>query len=111
MVNLLFVCYLGGLFHDTENQEELVFQYTMETINSDGKVLPKTLVPLPERVLPHDSLAAAKTGGHTESILEVHGNVMCTIWHLSGLWKLAYVLVYCGWMEQRKMHTVVSASF
>jgi hypothetical protein len=36
----------------------------METINSDGKVLPKTLVPLPERVLPHDSLAAAKTVCH-----------------------------------------------
>jgi hypothetical protein len=111
MVNLLFVCYLGGLFHDTEEQEQLVFQYTIQTINSDSNVLPKTLVPLPVRVLPHDSLSAANTGGHIESTLEVHGNVMCTIWHLSVFWKLAYVLMYWGWMEQRKMHTVASASF
>jgi hypothetical protein len=64
MVNLLLVCYLGGLFHDTEEQEQLVFQYTMQTINSDGNILTKTLVPLPVRILPHDSLAAANTGGH-----------------------------------------------
>jgi hypothetical protein len=64
MDNLLLVCYLGGLFHDTEEQERLVFQYTMQTINSDGNVLSKTLVPVPERVLPHDSLATADTGGH-----------------------------------------------
>jgi hypothetical protein len=64
MVNLLLVCYLGGLFHDTEEQEQLVFQYTMQTINFDGNILPKTLVPLTERILPHNSLAAAKTGGH-----------------------------------------------
>ena len=88
-----------------------MFQHTMQTINSDGNVLPKTLVPLPEHILPHDSLAAASTGGLTESTLEVHGNVMCTICHLSVLWKLAYVLVYCRWLEQRKMHTVTSASF
>jgi len=111
MVNLLFVCYLGGLFHDTEEQEQLVFQYTMQTINCLENVLPKTLVPLPEQVLPNDSLVAETTGGHTESTLEVHGKVMCTIWHLSVLWKLAYMLVYCRWMEQRKMHTVASASF
>jgi hypothetical protein len=62
MVNLLLVCYLGGLFDDTEEQEKLVFQYTMQTINSDGNFLPKTMVPLPVRILPHDSLTAASTG-------------------------------------------------
>lgn len=55
---------IGGLFHDTEEQEQLVFQYTIQTINSDSNVLPKTLVPLPVRVLPHDSLAAANTVCH-----------------------------------------------
>jgi hypothetical protein len=64
MVNLLLVCYVGGLFHDTEEQEQLVFQYTMQTINSDGNILPKTLVPVTERIPPHDSLATAKKGGH-----------------------------------------------
>ena len=64
MVNLLLVCYLGGLFHDTEEQEQLVFQYTMQTINSDGNILPKTLVPVTEHAPPHDSLATAYKGGH-----------------------------------------------
>jgi hypothetical protein len=41
-----------------------VFQYTMQTINSDGNNLRKTLVALSERVPPHDSLAASFTGGH-----------------------------------------------
>lgn len=49
---------IGGLFHDTEEQEQLVFQYTMQTIKSDGNILPKTLVALAQPVPPHDSLAA-----------------------------------------------------
>ena len=64
MGNLLLVCYSGGLFHHTEDQEELVFQYTMQTINSDGNVLPKTLMARPVHVLPHDSLATSNTGGY-----------------------------------------------
>jgi hypothetical protein len=62
--NLLSFLNSGGLFHSTEIQEELVFQYTTQTINSDGMILHKTLVALPEHVPPNDSLAASYTGEH-----------------------------------------------
>lgn len=55
---------IGGLFHSTETLEELVFQYTTQTINSEGMILHKTLVALPKRVPPNDSLVASSIVCH-----------------------------------------------
>lgn len=60
--NLLSFPNSGGLFHSTETLEELVFQYTTQTINSEGMILHKTLVALPKRVPPNDSLVASSIG-------------------------------------------------
>ncbi|PSN42074.1 hypothetical protein C0J52_16393 [Blattella germanica] len=47
---------IGGLFLNTEELEEQVFQLTAEDISSDHSILKGKLVALPETVEPHNSL-------------------------------------------------------
>lgn len=63
---LLPFLHSGGLFHNTETLEELVFQYATQTINSDSMILHKSLMAIPERVKSHDSLTVSDTGGYCE---------------------------------------------
>ncbi|KAJ4452356.1 hypothetical protein ANN_03889, partial [Periplaneta americana] len=51
----------GGLFLNTDDKEERVFQYSAHTINSDSQILRKTLLAIPERVNQDNSLQVSQT--------------------------------------------------
>ena len=54
---------LGGLFDISESKQEVAFRYAVERINSNRKILPKSLVSAQiEKIPPQDSFHASKRG-------------------------------------------------
>lgn len=54
---------LGGLFHPTDDHQELAFRQAVERLNADRLVLPRSkLVAQIERISPFDSFHAGKKG-------------------------------------------------
>lgn len=53
----------GGLFHPSDDHQELAFRQAVERINADRSILPRSkLVAQIERISPFDSFHAGKRG-------------------------------------------------
>lgn len=53
----------GGLFHPTDDKQELAFKYAVERINSDRMMLPRSRLSAQiEKISPLDSFHASKRG-------------------------------------------------
>jgi ionotropic kainate glutamate receptor 2 len=53
----------GGLFDISESKQEVAFRYAVERINSNRKILPKSLLSAQiEKIPPQDSFHASKRG-------------------------------------------------
>ena len=57
------LCISGGLFDISESKQEVAFRYAVERINSNRKILPKSLLSAQiEKIPPQDSFHASKRG-------------------------------------------------
>lgn len=55
----------GGLFHPTDDHQEIAFRYAVDKINSDRTILPRSkLLAQIERISPQDSFHASKRVCH-----------------------------------------------
>lgn len=53
----------GGLFHPTDDKQEIAFRYAIEKINSDRSILPRSKLQAQiEKIPPQDSFHASKKG-------------------------------------------------
>lgn len=54
---------LGGLFHPSDDKQEIAFRYAIEKINSDRTILPRSKLQAQiEKIPPQDSFHASKKG-------------------------------------------------
>ena len=54
---------IGGLFDISESKQEVAFRYAVERINSNRKILPKSLLSAQiEKIPPQDSFHASTRG-------------------------------------------------
>lgn len=65
LLKTLFLPFIaaGGLFHPSDDHQELAFRQAVERINADRSILPRSkLVAQIERISPFDSFHAGKRG-------------------------------------------------
>ncbi|KAF7285566.1 hypothetical protein GWI33_010476 [Rhynchophorus ferrugineus] len=54
---------IGGLFHPSDDKQEIAFRYAVEKINSDRTILPRSKLQAQiEKIPPQDSFHASKKG-------------------------------------------------
>lgn len=73
-------CYLGGLFHPGDNNQEIAFRYAVDKINLDRTILPRSkLTTQVEIISPQDSFHASKRGNVLYSYSAFTSFCHCTI--------------------------------
>ena len=62
---MILILFAGGLFDVQESKQEVAFRYAVERVNSNRKILSKSLLSAQiEKIPPQDSFHASKRGKH-----------------------------------------------
>lgn len=90
---LIWMCdFPGGLFHPSDDKQEVAFRYAVEKINANRDILPKSRLSAQiEQIKPQDSFHASKRG---ESVVPFQAFVHSTIKRGRFLCKCRGFLVY-----------------
>lgn len=102
----------GGLFHPSDDHQELAFRQAVERINADRSILPRSkLVAQIERISPFDSFHAGKRGKQRAGVWwgGVDAKGACSEGSCTGLWLAlhsAFLLHTCMFSTPTKFYSL-----